>query len=184
MRPIALLTKNMTNDKLYVIACKGLKSGTYDYEFKVGSALFEVEQSEDIKGGEFDVRVKMRKSGSFAELDVALDGTAVVECDRCLEDCSLPVSCESTLTVRFADGEPDYDGEVMQVSAAEQEIDLTHYIYESIVLSLPYSRVHPEGECNPEMLERIAGIGVLDDEEGDEDEDGEWNDDDGITDEE
>ena len=154
---------------LYSIACKGLKSGTYDYEFKVGAELFEAEQSEDVKDGEFDVRVQMRKSGSFAELDVAIEGVAVVECDRCLEDCRLPIESESTLTVRFTDGEPSYDGEVMEVPAAEGEIDLAHYIYESIVLALPYSRVHPDGECNPDMIARIAGV----DEENDEDDENE-----------
>ena len=148
----------MDTNERYVIACKGLRNGTYDFEFKVGKALFEAEQSEEITGGEFDVYVKMHKSGSFAELDVKLEGYAVVPCDRCLEDCRIPVLCESLLTVRFTDEQPDYDGEVMQVSAAEGEIDLTHYIYESVVLALPYRRVHPDGECNPDMLARIAGI--------------------------
>ena len=37
----------------------------------------------------------------------------------------------------------------------EESVDLKQYVYESIVLSLPYQRVHPEGECNPEMLERF-----------------------------
>lgn len=148
----------------YVIACKGLKSGTYDYEFKVGGALFETEQSDELHDGEFDVKVRMQKSGSFAELTVAIEGYAVVPCDRCLEDCRMPVSSESTLTVHFTDGEADYDGEVMQVPAAEAEIDLAHYIYESIVLALPYRRVHPDGECNPEMVARIAGTDSGDDE--------------------
>lgn len=153
----------------YVIACKGLKNGNYDFEFKVGSELFSIEQSDDIRGGEFDVKVLMRKSGSMAELETAIAGYAVVECDRCLEECRIPVEYEGTLAVRFSDGEPDYDGEVLQVPASEGEVDLTHYIYESIVLSLPYSRVHPEGECNPEMLARISGV----DESGNEGQDDE-----------
>lgn len=152
----------------YIIACKGLKSGNYDYHFKVGAELFEAEQSDDIKGGEFDVQVQMHKSGSFAELDIALEGYAVVECDRCLEDCRLPIRNDSSLTVRFTDGEPQYDGEVMEVPAADGDIDLTHYIYESIVLALPYSRVHPDGECNPDMIARIAGVEEAADENDDE----------------
>lgn len=44
----------------------------------------------------------------------------------------------------------------------EDEVDLTQYIYESIVLALPYQRVHPDGECNPEMLERFR---IVSDEE-------------------
>lgn len=153
----------------YTIACKGLKNGTYDFEYKVGSDLFEVEQSEEIKGGEFDVRVRMRKAGTLAELEIAVEGYATVECDRCLEDCRIPVEYDGNLTVRFSDGEADYDGEIMQVPAAEGGIDLTHYIYESIVLSLPYSRVHPDGECNPEMLAHIVGV----DDGGEDEEDNE-----------
>ena len=41
-------------------------------------------------------------------------------------------------------------------------MDLTQYIYESSVLSLPYQRVHPEGECNPDMLKRCR---IVSDEE-------------------
>ena len=39
---------------------------------------------------------------------------------------------------------------------SEDSVDLTQYIYESIVLSLPYRRVHPEGECDPDMLARFG----------------------------
>ena len=73
------------------IDCKGVKSGIHDYRFTAGVELFEAEQSEEIKGGEFDIKVQLRRSGSFAELDAAIEGYAIVECDRCLEDCRLPV---------------------------------------------------------------------------------------------
>ena len=46
----------------------------------------------------------------------------------------------------------------MWLNPAETEVNLTQYIYESIVLSLPYQRVHPEGECNPDMMARFAQI--------------------------
>ena len=46
-------------------------------------------------------------------------------------------------------------GEVLWLSPSEEKLDLTQYIYESIVLSLPYQRVHPEGQCNPEMMARF-----------------------------
>ena len=41
------------------------------------------------------------------------------------------------------------------LSPSEDFVDLTQYIYESIVLSLPYQRVHPDGECDPDMLGRF-----------------------------
>ena len=49
----------------------------------------------------------------------------------------------------------EYDGEVMWLSPADDEVDLTQYVYESIILSLPYQRVHPEGGCDAEMMRRF-----------------------------
>jgi uncharacterized metal-binding protein YceD (DUF177 family) len=46
----------------------------------------------------------------------------------------------------------------MWISQSESTLDLTQYIYESIVLSLPYRRVHDEGGCNPEMLASFKTI--------------------------
>jgi uncharacterized metal-binding protein YceD (DUF177 family) len=62
------------------------------------------------------------------------------------------------LVVKFSDETDYYDGEVMWISPAEDYLDLTQYIYESIVLSLPYSRVHADGECNPDMLASFTEI--------------------------
>ena len=68
----------------------------------------------------------------------------------------MPIDYEGHLIVRISDEEGEYDGDVMWVNPADNEVDLTQYIYESIVLSLPYQRVHPEGECNPDMLARFT----------------------------
>ena len=62
---------------------------------------------------------------------------------------------QGRLLVKFSDEVHEYDGEVMWMLPGEDRVELAQYIYESIVLSLPYQRVHPEGECNPEMLERF-----------------------------
>ena len=143
---------------LYTIAYKGLKNGSYDFDFKVDSALFEAYETEEIKGGNCDVRIALKRSESMLELNVAIEGTVICECDRCLEDCDIPVDYNGDLVVKFSDETDYYDGEVMWISPAEDMLDLTQYIYESIVLSLPYSRVHEEGECNPDMLASFTEI--------------------------
>ena len=139
----------------YSIAWKGLKNGTYRFDFKVDNALFEAYGSTDIKDGDLSVGVTLERGESMLSLQTVIRGTVTVACDRCLEDCRLPVAFDGTLLVRFSDEVADYDGEVMWISPAEGEVSLAQYIYESIILSLPYQRVHPEGECNPEMLERF-----------------------------
>ena len=139
----------------YSIAFKGLKNGRHDFGFEVGKPLFEAFQSTEIKDGRCEVRVELERSESQLVLDVTITGYVVVECDRCLEDCRMPIDFEGRLLVRFSDEVREYDGEILWLLPGEDHVDLAQYIYESIVLSLPYQRVHPDGECNPEMLERF-----------------------------
>ncbi|MCM1151347.1 MAG: DUF177 domain-containing protein [Alistipes sp.] len=141
--------------KGYSIAYKGLKNGTHDFAFKVGGSLFEAYGSAEIKDGDCDVEVALAKSETQLVADVAIRGSVVVACDRCLEDCRIPVDFSGRLVVKFSDEVREYDGEVLWLLPGEDEVDLAQYIYESIVLSLPYQRVHSEGGCDPEMLRRF-----------------------------
>ena len=139
----------------YSIAWKGLKNGRHDFRFEVDKALFEAFESTEIKDGRCEVSVGVDRSEKQLTLDVGITGHVVVECDRCLQDSRLPIDFEGQLVVKFSDEVHEYDGEVMWMLPGEDRVELAQYIYESIVLSLPYQRVHPEGECNPEMLERF-----------------------------
>jgi uncharacterized metal-binding protein YceD (DUF177 family) len=143
---------------LYKIAYKGLKVGSYDFDFKVDSALFEAYETEEIKGGDCVVRVQLNRSEAMLELNVSIEGEVICECDRCLEDCPIAIDYNGDLVVKFSEETDFYDGDVMWISPSEDMLDLTQYIYESIVLSLPYSRVHEDGECNPEMLASFKEI--------------------------
>ena len=140
----------------YSIAYKGLKNSTHDFHFEVDDSLFSAYESREIKGGKLTVDVEMLKADNQLELDFDITGEVTCECDRCLEDCLIPIDYEGHLIVRISNDEGEYDGDIMWISPADDAVDLTQYIYESIVLSLPYQRVHPEGECNPDMMARFA----------------------------
>lgn len=139
----------------YTIPFKGLKCGSHAFEFSVDRSLFEAYEASEILDGDCQVKVLLERSQTQLAIDVEIHGEVVVACDRCLEDCPLPIDYEGRLLVKFADQTPEYDGEVLWLSPAESEVDLTQYIYESVILSLPYQRVHAEGECNPEMMKRF-----------------------------
>ena len=151
----AICTK-MEFGKRYSIEYKGLKNSTFDHQFVVDNDLFEYYESQEIRGGDCHVEVTLTKSDRQLDLDVTISGEVTCECDRCLEDCQIPIDYEGHLIVRLSEEQGEYDGEVMWLNPAEEKLDLTQYIYESIVLSLPYQRVHPEGECNPDMLARFS----------------------------
>lgn len=152
----------MEVDRQYSIALAGLKNGHHEFRFEVGKNLFDAFGSAEIKDGDCRVEVDMERSEAMLMLDIRITGHVVVACDRCLEDCRIPIDFESTLPVRFSEQEHEYDGEELWLVPGEEEVDLAQYIYESIVLSLPYQRVHPDGECDPDMLKRFR---IVSDEE-------------------
>lgn len=139
----------------YSIDYKGLKSGSHTFEFDIDGGLFQAFESQDIKDGKCHAVVQVDKAETQLDLNVSIQGQVIVECDRCLEDCPIDIDFNGDLLVRISNEEGEYDGEVMWVMPSEDEVNLAQYLYESIVLSLPYQRVHPEGQCNPDMLRRF-----------------------------
>ncbi len=148
----------MSVEKEFIIPFKGLKAGVYTYDFKVDDSLFEAFECPEIEHGACDVRVELRRLETMLDMQVEIAGKVEVMCDRCLEDCEMPIAFEDNLVVKFSDEPGEYDGEVLWLHPSESEVDLAAYIYESIILSLPLQRVHPEGECNPEMLKHFQVV--------------------------
>ena len=139
----------------YSIDYMSLSSGLHTFDFEVDDALFAEMESNEIKGGKCSVHACLNCSDTKLDVNVVISGSVVVECDRCLDDCNIPIEFSGLLTVRFSDLQHDYDGDVMWIAKGDQ-LSLKQYIYESIVISLPYRRVHEEGGCNPEMMARFS----------------------------
>ncbi len=144
----------------YIIPLQGLKEGEHEFEFRVESDFFEKLEESEIKSGQIDVTVILVKRTRFCELEIKLDGEVTVQCDRCLDDLSVPVEHEDQLVVKY-DGRPQpEDPNVIMLKENEYEFDLSQQIYEFVICSLPYQRVHPDDEegnslCNSEMLKKL-----------------------------
>ena len=157
----------MNVKKQYDIYFKGLNDGEHRFSFNVDNKFFEAFENPEIKGGNASVNILLTKNGNVMILDFVIKGVTVVECDRCLEDCEIPVEFNDSLKVRISDKiaeqNSDFDGELLWINSSESALNVAQYIYESIVLSLPYLRVHKNGpdgkpECNPEMLKKFSII--------------------------
>lgn len=130
--------------------------GTATMEWQVGNEFWAERSEGGVLGGDLTVSAGFERG----MLVVRIAGTVVVSCDRCLEDCSIPVDFEGRLAVKASEEDLPFEGDILWVRPGDTEVDLAQYIYESVVLSLPLQRVHPEdvhGQplCNPAMLERF-----------------------------
>lgn len=143
--------------KSFGIHFKGLKAGEHEFEYKLDKAFLEAVGDEELVDVDVVASVLMTKAASILTFEVDLDGIAIVECDRCLDELEFPVETSDTLYVKFSEEEIEFDGEVMWLNPADEEINLAGYIYESLLLSLPYQRVHESLEdCNQEMIGRFS----------------------------
>lgn len=147
--------EGMKNSSKYILEYSSLPCGDHEFAFELDGELFREAESEDVKDACCQVRVVLHKAETQMTVDVLIEGYAVCECDRCLEDVKIPICFEDTLPVGFTEGETQYDGEKMLVAKGEP-IDLSQFLYESVIIALPYQRVHEQGECNPEMLAHLV----------------------------
>ncbi len=145
----------------YIIPFGGLKDKVYNFESEVSEEFFDEFKNLEIKSGDLKTKICLDKKVNLLVLDIFIEGYVTIQCDRCLEYYEQELEFEGKLFVKFSENVADNDisEEVIFLHPDDQEIDLKQYIYESICLSLPYKRVHPDkngkSTCNIEMLKHI-----------------------------
>lgn len=148
----------------FEIAYLGLKEGITEFEYKIGDDFFSQLgfQHPDFEHIDATVKLKFDKKVNFFMLHFDIDGVVAVICDRCADPFSLKLWDEYDLVVKLtsedaeATGKED-DDDVVFIPRSETVIDVSEWIYEFIVLSIPIQRIHPANSdgsegCNPEAL--------------------------------
>jgi len=147
------------------IVYQGLSEGLHEFDFDVDNKFFEALEYSEIKKGNLKVNVVLNKKSTFLELDFKINGYVEIVCDRCLDEFNQPIDYEGKLFVKFSDTGEDLADDVICLTPADHELDIAHYIYESINLSIPLKRVHPNDKkgnatCNPEMLKKLENLKI------------------------
>ncbi len=146
------------NDDM-IIRFVGLKSGIYMYGFTLDNTFFEERKNEEIAGGKVNFDVKMERMAHQLIFTFVLDGKVTTWCDRCLGAMEVEIAGEEHLMVRFSDTEVSEDEETFILPESAKEIDLTPWLYEYVAVRMPLQHVHPDGECDPEMVKYIVENG-------------------------
>jgi uncharacterized metal-binding protein YceD (DUF177 family) len=147
----------------YTIPYKGLKEGVHQFIFKIDGHFFDQIENADIQEADLQSILDVDKSGAIMRIGIEIKGTVEVECDRCLSSMSCDIDYTSLVWVKQGHSEDEMDEgneELLVVPADQGEIDMWQYIYDSVMLSLPYQRVHTNepgepGGCDPLMIEKL-----------------------------
>ena len=150
----------------YVLRLSGIDLGNHKYSMVCDKSFFELTGIEEIENGNINVLIEMEKSEKMLSLNFHFKGEITVVCARCLELFNLSLDFKDFLVVNFVsqiDESFENDDNIWQIHEKDYELDLTHFLYETIELALPTQLIHPDDEngnptCNPEMLQKLAEL--------------------------
>lgn len=141
------------------------------FEFVLNDKFFAFFQSDEWEGGDVIVHVNALKRADGITLDMNLNGSLLVKCDRCLEIFPLKVKFAEKLIIKFSDDANYLDANILTISREENQVDLGQFFYEYLITTLPGKKIHPELEdgktgCDEKMIKKLEEHII--DEENDE----------------
>lgn len=155
-------------DNPYCIHFKGLPDGTHWFQHHVDNVFYQEFKQLESPEGNLDVVIRLDKEAGLLNLVVSIDGDIKVRCDRCLDFLSVPIHFKGNLTATSSSTTQDETDDTIYLSQDDYQIDLKHYIFESISLSIPYRNVHPDqtngrSGCDKEMLDKLDQLLIQND---------------------
>jgi len=149
----------------YIIPFYAFSNGEHEFNFVIQDSFFKHFEYSEIEHADLKVDVLLSKSDRQLTFKIHLKGWAKVICDRCLDEFRYQVDNQYTLYGKFGDGNNEEEYDVIWISRANHDVDLSGFFYEFLVLSLPMKRVHstgPDGTdgCNPEMLKKLDELSI------------------------
>lgn len=153
----------------------GVELGKHSFSIVCDDKFFELANFEDIQNGMLHLKINMEKSETMMHLSFHFKGNVTVPCDRCLDPVTMPLNFKEKLIVKFISLPEDNSTEddmIWTISENEYELDVFHFVYESISLALPTQIIHPDDEkgestCNPDILKRLEELSRKEDPETD-----------------
>ena len=166
--------------KDYTIQFVGLKQGEHCFEYNTDKKFFEHFEFNEFNDAKLDVKVVLNKKTTILELHFEVSGTINVNCDLTNEPFNQQINSDFNLVVNFGEAFNNENENILILPYAEYEINISQYIYELIVLSVPFKKVHPgveDGTLDSDMLDKLEELSPkgLEDKNENEDIDPRWN---------
>ncbi|MFT3908493.1 MAG: DUF177 domain-containing protein [Ferruginibacter sp.] len=155
----------MANRRAFEIAFVGLKPGIHQFNYDIDSKFFIEKGAADFSNTTANVKLSLEKNTGFMLLKFEVGGKAEVTCDRCGNPLKMDLWDEFKMLVKLVDepevmNQQEEDADVFYISRTESHINVSDWIYEFVMLSVPMQRMCSKEEmggpqCNIEVLEKL-----------------------------
>lgn len=153
----------MKHNREFEIAFVGLKPGEHVFNYVITDSFFEKFEKPEFTNANIEVKMLMDKKQGCFLLKFFINGKVMIMCDRCGDDYEMTLWDEFELLVKQIDDaevakKTEDDAEVAYIARSESILDVSTWVYEFIILSVPIQHIHPEDEhgkstCNPAVIE-------------------------------
>ena len=145
----------------------GVGLGKHNFSIFCDKKFFELAEITDIMEGSLSLDMEMEKKETMLQISFHFYGEIFLPCDRCLDPVSLPLDFTESLIVRFSStAETNVEDDMMWIIPEnEYDLDVFHFVYESIMLALPHKITHSETgdgtiSCNPDIIKRLEKLSI------------------------
>lgn len=151
----------------FLIPVSGLALGSHSYQFEINDDFFAEREYSEIQQGKVSVSLDIDRQETLMVLHFGIDGTVRVPCDRCADEFDLPIRDEREFFLKLGTENAEESDDVEVISADQADYDVSSLVYEFIILAIPMHRVHPGGQCNPEVMAMLNHEEATEEEETD-----------------
>ncbi len=145
----------------HIIQFGGLAIGFHNFEFELNDKFFDNLADFDVKETQLKAFVELEKQNTLLTLNIRIDGTIGIDCDRCFKAFDIPFETTGKLVIKHGD-ESESNEEILVVPFGANEADISQYLYEIVLVSLPARRVPCEisksYKCDKEAINKLEGI--------------------------
>jgi uncharacterized metal-binding protein YceD (DUF177 family) len=167
LHPCKLIV-GMKQSREFEIAFVGLKPDIHVFNYTIDDSFFEKFEKPEFHNAQVEVKLTFDKKQGLFLLQFDINGKVTIPCDRCGDDYELPLWDEFKIVVKQIDDElvadkVDEDAEIAYIGRSESILDVSSWIYEFIVLSVPMQHIHPDdkdgnSKCNAQVLQYLNSI--------------------------
>ena len=145
----------------YLIKFSGLKEGIHLFNYEIGNKFFKNFDYYDFLDAKLFAKLELEKQSTLLNLKFSFNGEIEVQCDVSMESFDLKLETEHAVVIKFKDDIISTDDKVIFMPAGSHSIDVSHLIYESIILAVPQKKVHPgieNGSLKSEIVEKLEAL--------------------------
>lgn len=135
----------------YEIALVSLKYKTHLFNYRVGNEFFKCFEGSPVEVGDLEIEVSLDKSETLLNLEVSINGTVNLQCDRSLDLFDYTIDKKAFMVYKYGEEYQELSDELIVLPEGVQALNIASLIYELLVIDIPFKKLHPRYASEEDM---------------------------------